>query len=1310
MCVLLLTAACSSSDKPGGGASVDGPTEPVVLIEAPTEGEVIPDDGVISVRAQLTDDRTAVTDLSVSIESSISGMVAHTGTTAEDGTFTAEVTLTNGKQTLTVSATDGDEQTGSDSVEIGLNGPPHSLEVGIDPEEPPVGSALTAFISSDAVDPEGDEITYDWGWTVQADEEGIAVTYTTLDDPKVVPGGITERGQVWTVTVVATDSNGNSGEAATAVALVGNSRPSIATATLSPDPAYTDDNLIVMTTGWEDSDGDDESYRYAWQVNGTLVDGVDGPTLPADQHAKGDIITATVTPYDGFTFGGPLDATTEVQNTLPTALSASLSPTSPSTTDDITSMIIGWSDIDGDPESYVYRWLIDGVEVAGETEPVLSAEATSHFQEVVLEVTPNDGEDNGIPLLSSALTIGNTSPSIINVLLGPPGFTTADIIEATPGGWSDIDADAEGYSYAWTINGDAVGADASTLSPSLTTRGDIIACAVTPFDGVDYGTPVSSADVAVLNKVPRVTGVEISPAAPVYGDTLACSWTAFIDADSDPDVSTVEWYVDGASVGTGTTLSTGFRGGQDVMCSVTPYDGIEAGSPVDATVTISNTAPSFTGASITPDPARTEDTLTCSGLGYTDVDLDTDMSVPEWTINGVAAGSGITLTGGFSIDDVVSCILTPTDGEDSGTPVDTSITISNTQPTISSVSITPGTADHSTTLSCGWDGYYDADGHPDASTVEWVLSGGSIIGTGTSLSGAFTGGDTLTCRVTPFDGFDAGTPVTSPPITIDNSPPVIINVSLLPLSPVVTDTLTCTPTTTDADGTVSFSYTYNWYVGGVLYPGATTSTLSAPSFSKGQDINCRVVASDGYDDSTETISNTVEVRNSVAQVDSLSIGPSAVRTNDVITATAALSDADGDAHTASYEWMVNGVHETAISEDSAYINGVDYFNKYDAVSVSVTPVEYSDSGPIYGLTVSSDTITILNTAPGTPTAAISPGFPEPSDALTCLVSIDAADADGDTPTYTYSWTKDYSPTGFTGSVLPSSATVHDDIWECSVLAYDGDEYGGTGSATVVINDLTNPDPPVFDGLPQHTNDTTSELTGDCEADCLVEVTVDSAGGTSSYDTYCNVFGRFDVTVPTPRGEIHDITATCMDIAGNTSGPSFYWIESCDPYDVYEGSSTAGDSKSSAIDEWAPISDGAGSPGVTIRGNVLDEDEDDWYVISATQTVVTSGVNTFNFQVDLTDGLSEYRFVVHEDTAGSDSLCSSLDGYTEFDFYAYDSNDGSGHLSPSDSRYCENGSRYNECDDLSGDFYIQVFRNSGAPTTCGGYQLNIDNGY
>ena len=85
-------------------------------------------------------------------------------------------------------------------------------------------------------------------------------------------------------------------------------------------------------------------------------------------------------------------------------------------------------------------------------------------------------------------------------------------------------------------------------------------------------------------------------------------------------------------------------------------------------------------------------------------------------------------------------------------------------------------------------------------------------------------------------------------------------------------------------------------------------------------------------------------------------------------------------------------------------------------------------------------------------------------------------------------------------------------------------------------------------------------------------------------------------------------------------------------------------------------------------------------------------------------------MVHEETAGSDWLCSSLDGYTEFDFYAYDSNEGSGHLSPSDSRYCQNGSQYNECDDLSGDFYIQVFRNSGAPTTCGGYQLNIDNGY
>ena len=77
-------------------------------------------------------------------------------------------------------------------------------------------------------------------------------------------------------------------------------------------------------------------------------------------------------------------------------------------------------------------------------------------------------------------------------------------------------------------------------------------------------------------------------------------------------------------------------------------------------------------------------------------------------------------------------------------------------------------------------------------------------------------------------------------------------------------------------------------------------------------------------------------------------------------------------------------------------------------------------------------------------------------------------------------------------------------------------------------------------------------------------------------------------------------------------------------------------------------------------------------------------------------------------ATSDLECSSS-GYTEYNDMVEDNGDGS-HVIPSDSRACGSGDEnFNDCEDMSNDYYIHVFRRSATVSSCQAYELEITNG-
>jgi hypothetical protein len=742
---------------------------------------------------------------------------------------------------------------------------------------------------------------------------------------------------------------------------------------------------------------------------------------------------------------------------------------------------------------------------------------------------------------------------------------------------------------------------------------------------------------------------------------------------------------------------------------VTAFDGIDVGTVLTKTVTVDNTHPRIVSVSITPDPAYTGDSLNCTWDGFWDPDGDDDWSSVAWTINGSAAGTTTSLSGGFVHGDTVACTVTPSDGTVSGEPLTQTLTISNSLPSISSASITPTTATVSDVLTCNWIGFSDPDGEPEASTVEWIVNSATA-GTGTTLAGAFVGGDTVTCTVTPHDGTDAGTPVTSGPLAIANTPPVLAVVYLSPDPPDVADTMICTPgSITDADGTSSFTYTYQWWVAGAIRPGETGTTLSPGSFARSQTVHCAVTPHDGDDAGDAVSSNIVTVENSRPTITALVVTPSTVYTNDTLTATVSTDDLDGDTVFLDFVWMVDGI--VVLSGPTVNsLSGASHFDKHASIQVAVTPNDGADEG----VTAVSDPLTVLNSPPESATIEIVPSVAEPEDDLECLVSVDASDADGDTVSYDFDWFVDGAATSFTGAMVPAAATTHGERWECEVTPYDGEDVGTVGIDSVTVNDLTNPDPPVIDAVVNHSNDVGQTLEGDCEADCTVTIYCDDDSGTDVYTATCDSLDRFSRSVTLTSGEVNECYATCTDSAGNTSGASdVVSIEVCEPVDVYESDDGYGDSPSDVIDEWSALADD-GSATITIIGNVLDDDTDDWYLVQATDSLaedLSAGSDAFDFHVEMTTGTGEFRFVVHKGGTGAGDLeCPAEDGYTDYNWFNQDKGEGA-HAIPADTRACgwSTSTTRNECQDDSDDFYIHVFRLSGTPVTCQNYRLDITNG-
>jgi hypothetical protein len=95
------------------------------------------------------------------------------------------------------------------------------------------------------------------------------------------------------------------------------------------------------------------------------------------------------------------------------------------------------------------------------------------------------------------------------------------------------------------------------------------------------------------------------------------------------------------------------------------------------------------------------------------------------------------------------------------------------------------------------------------------------------------------------------------------------------------------------------------------------------------------------DDTGET--GIVVINPNAPKIESLTLSPDPVFTDQTLTATATVLDPDNEGSTTTYEWAWF-VNDVDVEQNMETLSGLDSFNKGDTVEVQVTPTNEEGTG------------------------------------------------------------------------------------------------------------------------------------------------------------------------------------------------------------------------------------------------------------------------------------------------------------------------------------------------------------------------------
>ena len=492
--------------------------------------------------------------------------------------------------------------------------------------------------------------------------------------------------------------------------------------------------------------------------------------------------------------------------------------------------------------------------------------------------------------------------------------------------------------------------------------------------------------------------------------------------------------------------STSLLKGDSWQASVTPSDGEDFGTTVNSnTVTVLNSLPSISSATISPPNPTVDDDLTASISGETDNDGDTLAYEYRWYLNGALQDGldDLTLVPSLATraDDVWEVEVRAHDGE-GHSPWVRSNTISvtgdtsNNAPTVDSITISPSnpkTLDTLVASSTSSDA--DMDSIVDTQ-YRWSKNGIlTTISTSTLDSAMTTKGDLWIVEVRVNDGTEWSLWTASSSLEILNTAPSL-DFATISMNEAATDeNVTVMATMSDADDDQT-SMTITWYLDGVIQLEYNNqATLPSSATNKGESWTAVVQANDGETTSSQSETLSVLIINSDPL---LSVVLENVTSQDDLALQTSISDIDDDVNEVStITWFRNGFREGSL--DGATIVPSSYLGPGQEWSVEVNVTD----GTSYVLSTAS--IIVENTPP---TAKIS----VLTDALyggerVILTGLDSTDPDNSIVRYQWIWMNGASSGVETSFLMPVSGIV-----EVSLTVID--ESGATNTTTLAIESIS----------------------------------------------------------------------------------------------------------------------------------------------------------------------------------------------------------------------------------------------------------------
>ncbi|MBD3186058.1 hypothetical protein GF325_04440 [Candidatus Bathyarchaeota archaeon] len=191
------------------------------------------------------------------------------------------------------------------------------------------------------------------------------------------------------------------------------------------------------------------------------------------------------------------------------------------------------------------------------------------------------------------------------------------------------------------------------------------------------------------------------------------------------------------------------------------------------------------------------------------------------------------------------------------------VIIDNGVPSVDSLDISPLSPVTTDDLELSYT-FSDPDLDPDLSWIRWYRDGvhvASYDNQSTLTSNATNYGEEWNATLLAYDGINwNSTLVVSPTVTIQNSPPEISNLQIIPSNPFVGQELHLDYDYFDADGHLESGTMIHWYKDGQYQPQYDgLSTINATELSAGETWHANVSISDGIDVTQEDQSNQVTI-------------------------------------------------------------------------------------------------------------------------------------------------------------------------------------------------------------------------------------------------------------------------------------------------------------------------------------------------------------------------------------------------------------------------------------------------------------------